>query len=49
MQQHPWLAQPKKALKLTVADYRPSTVRLQVKTVLPCIMLLTPKIEVIYY
>ena len=33
----------------TVADYRPSTVRLQVKTLLPCIMLLTPEIEAIYY
>ena len=30
----------------TVADYRPSTVRLQVKTLLSCILLLTPEIEV---
>jgi hypothetical protein len=33
----------------TVADYRPSTVRLQLKTLLPCILDLTPAIEVIYY
>ena len=33
----------------TVADYRPSTVPLQVKTLLPCILLLTPEIEEIYY
>ena len=32
----------------TVADYRPSTVRLQLKTLLPCILDLTPVIEVIY-
>ena len=36
-------------LHYTVADYRPSTVRLHVKTLLPCILLLTPEIEVIYY
>ena len=29
----------------TVADYRLSTVRLKVKTLLPCILLLTPAIE----
>ena len=33
----------------TVADYRQSTVRLQLKTLLPCILDLTPAIEVIYY
>ena len=33
----------------TVADYRPSTVGLQVKTLLLCILVLTPEIEVIYY
>jgi hypothetical protein len=32
---------------ITVADYRPSTVRLQVNTLLPCVLLLTPEIEVI--
>ena len=36
-------------IKCTVADYRPSTVQLQVKTLLPCILLLTLEIEVIYY
>ena len=30
-----------------VADYRRFTVRLQLKTLLPCILLLTPVIEVI--
>ena len=33
----------------TVADYRPSTVRLQLKKLLPCILDLTPEIEVISY
>jgi hypothetical protein len=33
----------------TVADYRPFTVQLHLKTLLPCILLLTPAIEVIYY
>ena len=33
----------------TVADYRPFTVRLQLKTLLPCILLLTAAIEGIYY
>ena len=33
----------------TVADYRWFTVRLQLKTLLPCILLLTPAIEVNYY
>ena len=30
----------------TVADYRRFTVRLQLKTLLPCILLLTPAIKV---
>ena len=30
----------------TVADYRPFTVRLQLKTLLPCILLLTSAIKV---
>ena len=30
----------------TVADYRPFTVRLQLKTLLPCILLLSPAIKV---
>jgi hypothetical protein len=33
----------------TVADYRWFTVQLQLKTLLLCILLLTPAIEVIYY
>ena len=33
----------------TVSDYRLFTVRLQVQTLLPCILLLTPEIEVIYH
>ena len=33
----------------TVADYRPSIVQLQGKTLSPSILLLTPEIEVIYY
>ena len=33
----------------TVANYRPSTVWLQLKTLLPCILDLTPAIEVTYY
>ena len=32
--------------RLTVADYRPFTVRLQLKTLLPCILLLTSAIKV---
>ena len=32
--------------RYTVADYRPFTVRLQLKTLLPCIQLLTPTIKV---
>ena len=33
----------------TVADYRLFTVWLKLKTLLPCILLLSPSIEVIYY
>ena len=33
----------------TVADYRPSTVQLQIKNLLPCVLDLTPAIKVIYY
>ena len=33
----------------TVADYRRFTVRLQLTSLVPCILLLTPEIEVIYY
>jgi hypothetical protein len=40
---------PTPTMTNTVADYRWFTVRLQLKTLLPCILLLTPAIEVIYY
>ena len=34
-------------MEYTVANYRPSTVQLQLKTLLPCILDLTPAIEII--